>query len=221
MLMRQTSSVVRMSGSHAVAAKMSEPGPSEAKSRSDDDAVDAALVARLKSGDSTAFRELVTRHIGVVAGIARRMLKDEAESEDVAQEAMLRLWRSAAGLELGPGGLRPWLRRVTSNLCIDRVRSGQRTVVTDEVPEVAEPATQVSDLEGRDLSARVTAAMQALPERQRLALTLFHHEGLSQVDVGRAMGISDEAVESLLARARRALKASLAGEWKELLESDG
>lgn len=200
---------------------MTEPGPREAKARAEDDAVDAALVGRLRSGDPTAFRELVGRHIGVVAGIARRMLKDEAEAEDIAQEAMLRLWRSAAGLELGPGGLRPWLRRVTSNLCIDRVRSGQRTVVTDEVPEVADPATQVTNLEGQELASRVAAAMQALPERQRLALTLFHHEGLSQVEVGQAMGISDEAVESLLARARRALKAGLASEWKELLENDG
>lgn len=200
---------------------MTEPGPREAKMRAEDDAVDAALVGRLRAGDATAFRELVTRHIGSVAAIARRMLRDEAEAEDIAQEAMLRLWRSAAGLELGPGGLRPWLRRVTSNLCIDRVRSGHRTVVTDEVPEVAEPATQVTNLEGQELSARVAAAMQALPERQRLALTLFHHEGLSQVEVGQAMGISDEAVESLLARARRALKASLAAEWQELLENDG
>lgn len=200
---------------------MTDQGPGQAKLRADDDAVDAGLVARLATGDSMAFRELVSRHIGIVSGIARRMLRDEAEAEDIAQEAMLRLWRSAAGLELGPGGLRPWLRRVTSNLCIDRVRSGQRTVVTDEVPEVAEPATQMKNLEGQELSARVAAAMQALPERQRLALTLFHHEGLSQVEVGRAMAISDEAVESLLARARRTLKASLAGEWRDLLESDG
>lgn len=204
-----------------MAAKLTEPGPRGSHPRADDDAIDAALVDRLRHGDNAAFRDLVTRHIATVAGIARRMLRDDAEAEDIAQEAMLRMWRSAAGLELGPGGLRPWLRRVTSNLCIDRVRSSQRTVVTDEVPELAEPATQVTDLEGQDLSARVAAAMQALPDRQRLALTLFHHEGLSQVEVGQAMGISDEAVESLLARARRALKASLAGEWKELLENDG
>lgn len=199
---------------------MSEPGR-DINQRAQDDAVDGALVARLRDGDAGAFRELVSRHIGVVAGIARRMLKDDAEADDIAQEAMLRLWRSAGGLELGPGGLRPWLRRVTSNLCIDRVRSGQRTVVTDEVPEVAEPATQVTSLEGQELAARVAAAMQALPERQRMALTLFHHEGLSQIEVGQAMSISDEAVESLLARARRTLKASLAKEWKELLENDG
>lgn len=203
-----------------MAGNNSEAGRHTGASRPDE-AIDAGLVARLSGGDSAAFRDLVTRHIGMVSGLARRMLRDEAEAEDVAQEAMLRLWRSANALELGPGGLKPWLRRVTSNLCIDRMRSGQRTVVTDEVPEVEEPATQVSDLEGQELSARVLQAMQALPERQRLALTLFHHEGLSQVEVGQTMGISDEAVESLLARARRALKASLAGEWKALLQSDG
>ena len=203
-----------------MAGNTSEPGQHNGASRPDD-AIDAGLIARLSDGDSTAFRDLVTRHIAMVSGLARRMLKDEAEAEDVAQEAMLRLWRSASGLELGPGGLKPWLRRVTSNLCIDRMRSGQRTVVTDEVPEVEEPATQVTDLEDQELSGRVLEAMQALPERQRLALTLFHHEGLSQVEVGQTMGISDEAVESLLARARRALKASLAGEWKALLQSDG
>lgn len=210
-----------MPRSLSVAAKRTEPGPRAMPGRPNDDAVDAALVGRLRAGDSGAFRLLVERHVSLVTTLARRMLKDDAEAQDVAQEAMLRLWRSATNLELGPGGLKPWLRRVASNLCIDRVRSGQRVVVTDEVPEVAEPATQMTDLEDRELAARVDAAMKALPERQRLALTLFHHEGLSQIEVGGVMGISDEAVESLLARARRALKASLAQEWKALLENDG
>jgi RNA polymerase sigma-70 factor (ECF subfamily) len=69
-----------------------------------------------------------------------------------------------------------------------------------------------------DLAKRVDVALKALPERQRLALTLFHHEGLSQIEVGDVMGISDEAVESLLSRARRSLKAALESEWKSLLE---
>jgi RNA polymerase sigma-70 factor (ECF subfamily) len=62
--------------------------------------------------------------------------------------------------------------------------------------------------------------MQRLPERQRLALTLFHFEGLSQIEVGQLMGISDEAVESLLSRARRQLKADLRSDW-ESLRNDG
>ena len=66
------------------------------------------------------------------------------------------------------------------------------------------------------------AALKALPERQRLALTLFHYEGLSQLEVGNILGVSDEAVESLLSRARRSLKVTLKDEWRQLLpEADG
>ena len=93
-------------------------------------------------------------------------------------------------------------------------------VVVDEVPELPEAATQQSEMEAQDTSQRVDAALKALPDRQRIALTLFHYEGLSQIEIGQIMGISDEAVESLLARARRGLKAALRDELQELL-SDG
>jgi RNA polymerase sigma-70 factor (ECF subfamily) len=181
---------------------------------------DRVLLTRVGRQDRQAFRILVDRHLGAIVTLARRMLKDEAEAEDIAQEALLRLWRAGETLELGPHGLRPWLRRVTSNLCLDRIRSTRRTVVTDEVPEVAEEATQETGLEEQDLARRVGAAINALPERQRRALTLFHHEGLSQAEVGEVLGISDEAVESLLARARRTLRSSLEKDWKSLLEND-
>lgn len=183
-----------------------------------DAADDHALLERLGRKDNQAFRTLVDRHLGAVVTLARRMLRDEAEADDIAQEALLRLWRSGETLELGPHGLRPWLRRVTSNLCLDRIRQARRTVVSDEVPEIEEAPTQMTGLEDQDLARRVGEAMAALPERQRRALTLFHHEGLSQAEVGEALGVSDEAVESLLARARRALRVSLEKEWKGLLE---
>ena len=202
-----------------MAAKRVVPGP-PGGSVGPEIREDASLVAAAANGDAAAFRSLVDRHLSGVLAVARRMLRDDAEAEDVAQEALLRLWRSADGLEVGVQGLRPWLRRVVSNLCVDRMRSGRRLMVVEEVPDRAEPATQLTQLEARDVSRRVDAALKELPDRQRMALTLFHYEGLSQVEVGRIMGISDEAVESLLARARRHLKDGLREEWRDLLAED-
>jgi RNA polymerase sigma-70 factor, ECF subfamily len=178
---------------------------------------DANLVAKVAAGDVVAFSALIDRHLPGILAVARRMLRDDMEAEDVAQDAMLRLWRSSNRLELGEYGARPWLRRVVSNLCIDRVRANRNMTVVDEVPDQPQAADQIHAIERRESASRVDAALKELPERQRLALVLFHYEGASQVEIGKTMGISDEAVESLLSRARKSLKVSLAAEWRDLL----
>jgi RNA polymerase sigma-70 factor (ECF subfamily) len=177
---------------------------------------DRLLMARVTQGDAQAFQQLVDAGIDRVLSVARRMLADEAEAEDVAQEVFLRLWRQAEKWEGGRAQVSTWLYRVTVNTCIDRLRA-RREETVDELPEVSRDATQQQVLEERDLEQYVEAALNELPERQRIALVLFHYEQLSMNDVAEAMDASVEAIESLLARGRRALKKSLKSQWRAFL----
>lgn len=181
-------------------------------------AADAADLARVAAADEASFRTLVARHLTAVQAVGRRILGDEAEAEDVAQETFLRLWRNAGTIEVGPAGVRPWLNRVAQNLCLDRIRARRsEPEPTDDPPEVATAPEQLRGLEAADLEGKVRHALERLPERQRLALVLFHYQGMSQNEAASALEISAEALESLLARARRTLKAALANEWRDML----
>ena len=168
-----------------VTAKVKDAIAVGARSAAEDD---RELMHRLCAADAVAFRQLVQRHLASVVAVGRRIMADDTEAEDVAQEVMLRLWRQASDLEVGSAGIGPWLRRVAFNLSIDRIRSSRRIDVTDEVPEKVEEATQLTGLAASELGARVDIALKSLPERQRLALTLFHFEGLSQIEVGTDAG---------------------------------
>ena len=195
--------------------------PDRARSRSgvsQDEArqADQALMARVSQGDAQAFQQLVDSGIDRVLGVARRILGDDMEAEDVTQDVFLRLWKQASKWQGGRAQVSTWLYRVTVNSCIDRLRARKEQTV-DQLPEISSGATQLQALEETDLRDYMDAALQALPERQRVALVLFHYENLSMNDVAETMGASAEAVESLLGRGRRALKKSLASHWKAFL----
>jgi RNA polymerase sigma-70 factor (ECF subfamily) len=182
---------------------------------------DAELVARYAAGDQAAARALTLRHGPRVFALARRMLGDAGEAEDVTQETMLRLWRVAPDWREEGAALGTWLYRVAGNLAIDRLRR-RRSAPGAELPEIADDAPgPLLVLEARDRAAALDAALAALPERQRLAVVLRHLEERPNPEIAEILGTSVEAVESLLARARRALAARLAPRRAELGLSDG
>ena len=178
---------------------------------------DDALVARYAQGDQSAARALTARHLGRILALAYRMLGDRSEAEDVAQDAMLRLWKVAPDWQPGRAQVSTWLYRVASNLCIDRLRKAGRTDL-GEVPEQADDRPGAEDaLQTKGRAEAIGAALAALPERQKLALTLRFLEDRENPEIADIMEISVDAVESLLARGKRGLASLLHNQRDSLM----
>lgn len=177
---------------------------------------DETLLKRFADGDTTAARLLTDRLGPRCYSVASRMLGNRAEAEDVTQEAMLRLWKVASDWVPGQAKISTWLYRVTLNLCVDQQR--KKTAGTlDGIPEPEDYGPSVEDRIQQ--SARVDAlhlALAQLPERQRQAVILRHIEELGNPEIAGIMRISVEAVESLVARGKRALSTALAERREEL-----
>lgn len=186
-----------------------------------DPAAEAALLAAYAAGDADAARILTARFTPLVYAHACRMLNDPAEAEDVAQEAMLRLWRHAPGWD-GAGGasVRTWLYRVTANLCIDRLRRKRPEVLPPEADIADEAPGMETRLQNDARRMALDEALMQLPDRQRQAVVLRHIDGLGNPEIARIMDIGPRAVESLTARGKRALTALLSGQRQELGYTD-
>jgi RNA polymerase sigma-70 factor, ECF subfamily len=171
---------------------------------------DAELVARIGRGDEQAARLLVGAKLPRVLALATRTLRDRGEAEDVAQETFLRVWRHAKRWRPGAARFDTWLHTVTLNLCRDRLRR-RREVAMAEPPERADPAPpQDAALDEAAESRAVADAIGALPDRQREAILLVHYQDMSNIEAAAALEISVDALESLLARGRRALRRHFA-----------
>jgi RNA polymerase sigma-70 factor (ECF subfamily) len=180
----------------------------------DDD--DDALMRLAGAGDRAAFSRLVQRHLTRASRLAVRMVGNASDAEEIVQEAFLRAWLKApewkARAETPDAGASffTWLAHVIVNFSLDRKRRRQ-TAPLEAAHEVADTApSAVEMLAARETAARVATAVAALPERQRAALVMCHFEGMSNGEAATALGLSVGAIESLLVRARRALRGALA-----------
>jgi RNA polymerase sigma-70 factor (ECF subfamily) len=167
---------------------------------------DEALMRAIADGSEAAFRALAERHLERIRRLARKMLGSQADSDDVAQETLLRLWTHAAQWRPERSKLTTWLYTIVYRLCVDRLRRTP-TLPLDPAMEAPDPAPDALDslaLAG-DLR-RLAAALKQLQPRQRAALALFYYEEMSGPDAAAVLGLSLRAYWSLLHRARQAVQ---------------
>lgn len=169
---------------------------------------DEALMARIARGDEPAFRALARRHLPAMVALARRILGNAAEAEDVAQEAMLRVWTHAPRWQ-PLAAFRTWLTRVAVNLCLDRKRRAP-WVGLEAAGEIVDAAPGPGERIEEDERERLLAtAIERLPARQRSAIVLTYAEGMSNAEVAEMLGTSVSAVETLLVRGKQNLRRAL------------
>ncbi|MDA5556297.1 RNA polymerase sigma factor [Shimia sp. MMG029] len=186
-----------------------------------DEMPDDALLVLYANGDGAAARILTLRLTPRAFAQAFRMLSDRAEAEDVAQEAMIRLFKQAPEWRQGEAKVTTWLYRVVSNLCTDRLRK-TRGVALDAVPEPEDEAKSAAQqMQDQARNDALQHALNTLPERQRMAVVLRHIEGLGNPEIADIMEISVEAVESLTSRGKRTLAKALASQREALGYTDG
>ena len=170
---------------------------------------DEELVRRVGAGDAGAVELFVARKLPRMTALARRLLGDATEAEDVVQELFVRAWRQAANWQPGIAKFDTWMHRVALNLCTDRLRRRREMPLPADWDAPDSAALPDAGLESAGESDRIGRALGALPPRQREAIVLTYYQELPNREAAALMGIGVEALESLLARGRRALKERL------------
>ena len=176
---------------------------------------DADLAVKAASGDVAAFGELAVRYGPAARRVARTVLRHSDDADDASQDGFLAAWRAIDRYDPArPFG--PWLLRIVLNAARD-ARRRRLVRETDELPtDLAGSEPSPERLADRHvLDQRLEAALFQLPERQRLAVTLFDAEGYSHREIATVLGIPEGTVRSEVFHARRALRDALGPLWEE------
>ena len=173
---------------------------------------DEALMQRIAgAADRSALQILLQRHARRSLQLAAHTLGGVGDAEGIVQDAFLRVWQHARSFDGARAKFTTWLHRVVVNLCIDELRRARPDAVDDEVlAQVADDApSTLARLLANERVAALHAALRRLPARQRAAIVLFHFHESPVRECAQAMELSDKAFESLLTRARQALRSAL------------
>lgn len=180
---------------------------------------DVELMLALQGGDEEAFSELVLRHRNAIVNLTHRYLRNRADAEDLTQEVFYRVYRARKRYR-PEAKFTTWLYRVAVNACLNEVRNRKRRLTwtatslsgaSDDAAEGGGLASRVADdtavapldaVENQELREQVRAAVDELPERQRMAILLNKFHGLSYEELAETLDMTIPGIKSLLVRAR-------------------
>ena len=180
------------------------------------DAGERELIDALRRKDMVALEQLLERFGGAMATLARSMLRDATEAQDVVEESLMRAHEAGPGFR-GERGVRTWMLRITANLCRDRLRRRRFTAGSLDGPAPIEDAGLRFDpvgewderMDRRAMAERLDAAIARLPEDQREVTVMRHRLGLSHEEMCATLGVPLGTVKSRLARALTTLRQEL------------
>jgi RNA polymerase sigma-70 factor (ECF subfamily) len=191
-----------------------EPSP---PGSSDEDTKDVRLMQLVSAGETAAFEELVERHQRLVVGTVARMLGNNSDVDDLAQQVFVRVWKSASRY-VPRAKFTTWLLKITRNLVFNELRRRSRHAQVplqieseDEERSIRDERATAPDeaLLERELQRAIETAILQLPETQRLAVILRRYDELSYEEIAEVLDQSVPAVKSLLFRARTELRTRL------------
>ena len=180
----------------------------------------------LKKGDPKAFQSLVSDHSERVYNLCLSILQNQSDSEDVTQEVFTTVFLSISQFK-GDSKLSTWIYRIAVNKCQEHIRSKSRRkrfgfLTTLEKAEISNPINLSTsfqhpgiELEKKERAAILFAAIDRLPENQKIAFTLHKIDGLPYEEVAEVMSTSLSSIESLIFRARQKLRQLLADYYNE------
>ncbi|MBL9135696.1 MAG: sigma-70 family RNA polymerase sigma factor [Verrucomicrobiales bacterium] len=182
---------------------------------------DASLMLRVQQGELGAFEQLVERHRQPIFNFVQRMIHDPAETEDVAQQVFVQVWKAADRYRVA-SRFTTWLFTIARNLCLNELRrrgrhptesleaehdTGESTMAR-EFEDVRNPGVAEEVMLG-ELTVKIEEALAALPESQRAAILLFREQEMPYEEIARVLEVSVSATKSLIHRGRETLKARL------------
>ena len=181
---------------------------------------DAELVNAARGGDEQAIRDLLGRYRTAVFNLAFRILRNEEDATDAAQETFIRVFRALDRFDERQR-FKPWILRIASNYCIDQIRKRDWRTVSFDTPietedgtlemELAGPGPQPDEvLKRKEQRMVIEQAIDSLPPDYRMAIVLRHTEGLSYEEIADVLGVPLGTVKARIHRARSALQKKLA-----------